>query len=222
MAVVGDAISTLALKAVIHITCPAGSTLVIKKGSTIVAQPSNVSSYDYEVLGVNFGTYSIYVNGESYVTKSVNVTSPTTYNVTFTAITYDIFNAGNKNGFSFAGGGSGGVSVDSSRLKITTSGGDKWYWAWANKTLSVNAYSKLRVTTVNMPSNCKINDFGLATNQTEWKAPTYRAGTTQGTNGTFTLDIASITGSYYVKFAIGNSSHGVTVYLSRIWFTGIQ
>ena len=90
MAIVGEALSLLALKALIHVTTKAGATVTFKKGSTTMATKTANSSgvAELEVLSSDWGSWTVdvswAVSGAGNATGSTTfiVSEATTYNKT--------------------------------------------------------------------------------------------------------------------------------------------
>lgn len=104
MAIIGDAIKLITLKALIHVTTKPGATVTFKKGSTTMATKTANSSgvAELEVLSGDWGSWTITGSASPSASGSASVTlsAPTTYNVTLTLTQYIIQNGNFVSGFS--------------------------------------------------------------------------------------------------------------------------
>ena len=108
MAIVGNAISLITLKALIHVTTKPGATVTFKKGSTTMGTKTANSSgvAELEVLSGDWGSWTIDVSWSASGiataatgSSSVTISAATTYNVSVTVKWYLIQNGNFCSGF---------------------------------------------------------------------------------------------------------------------------
>ena len=107
MAIIGNALSVLTLKSLIHVTTKPNATVTFKKGSTTMAtKTANASGIaELEVLSGDWGSWTISgswsasgISNAATGSSSVTISEPTTYNVSVPLLWYLIQN-GNFTGF---------------------------------------------------------------------------------------------------------------------------
>ena len=108
MAIIGNALSVLTLKSLIHVTTKPGATVTFKKGSTTMAtKTANASGVaELEVLSGDWGSWTISgswsasgISNAATGSSSVTISEPTTYNVSV-PLTWYLIQNGNFTGFS--------------------------------------------------------------------------------------------------------------------------
>lgn len=207
MAIIGDALSVLALKAKIHVTTMPYATVTFSGGGTSGTATANASgNCDYEILVPNFGTWTVSASGGGGSgSSSVTVSDTITYNVTVTVRRYFIQNGnfangawGNKAGsdsISFADNGDyillktyqgGGNEVGSGYLNPAVSFG---YW----KTLYIDsqeigdgAYAGVSTNNSSNPPSFSVS-VQLCGQREEWDS-----------RHTSSVNVAGVTGSRYL------------------------
>lgn len=126
MAIIGQPLSVLSLKALIHVTTMPGASVKFTHGSISATLTANGSgNCDYEVRVPDFGTWSITsTSGYASGSASVNVAAvAVTYNVTVTLIWYFIQNGNWTSGIGHSivqSGGSGWFKDDGNYILAQT------------------------------------------------------------------------------------------------------
>lgn len=105
MAIIGEPLSVLALKAKVRVTTKAGATVKLTKGSTTLTGTASSSGItgtcDFEIGVPDFGTWSIScTSGNATGTGSVTVSDVTDYSVTVVLTLYLIRNGAFTSGIS--------------------------------------------------------------------------------------------------------------------------
>ena len=209
MAIIGDALSVLSLRATIHVTTMPGATVKLTHGGTTVTLTANASgNCDLEVMVPDFGTWNLTAtSGNASGTASVNVASvATTYNVTVTLVLW-IIQSGNFaswTGHNRVGGGSGAYFSDQgSYVELSTyQGGSLDYIAgyitpavsfgyW--KSLVIDSQEKGDKAYAGAASNNSSNPPSFsASKQLVGKVETWDS------RHTSTCDVSGVTGSKYI------------------------
>ena len=143
MAIIGNALSVLALKATIHVTTKPGATVKFSKGGVDVATLTADSSgnCDYNVLIPNFGTWTVSgTSGDASGTATVDVSDIVTYNVDCVLKLWFVQNGNFSTGFSHSvvGNGSGFYDDGDYVLLHSLTTGHSWQNAAGYFTPSVN------------------------------------------------------------------------------------
>lgn len=172
MAIIGKAVSVLALKATLNITTMPGATVTVKKDSITVATLTANSSGNcsLEILAANFGTYTASaVNGKANGSASVAVTDVTTYNLTVHMTQYFIQNGNfvNSVGHKFVGENDGYFKDAGNYIELSTYQGGSWAYAagYITPAISFDGYWKNLIIDSNQIGNGAW--VGLAPNNTD-------------------------------------------------------
>lgn len=208
MAIIGEPLSVLALKAKIKVKTMPGATVSLSgpgRSGTVTADSSG--NCTYEVPVPNFGTWSISASsGYASGSSSVTVSAVTTYNVTVTLVLWIIKNGDVVNGFWQNGVGSHHFYEDKGSYieMLTYQGGgnekDSWYY---NPPISFGYWKTLYVGTSSIGEPAYA---GVSTNNSS-NPPSFAASVKLNnrneawTNAdTFAVDVSSVTGSRYIAF----------------------
>lgn len=212
MAIIGEPLSVLALKAKIHVTTMPGASVTFKHGSISATKTANSSGVcDYEVRVPDFGSWSITASsGHASGTNSVNVTAVTQYNVAVVLRLWIIQNGNVVSGFSQNGVGNHhfyddmGDYIEMKTYQGGSNEKDSWYYNppvsfgyW--KTLVVDTASVGDPAYAGVSSNNSSNPPSFVTsvklnNRTdEWSSST-------ASRHTSNLNVSSVAGSRYIAF----------------------
>lgn len=220
MAIIGNALSVLTLKSLIHVTTKPSATVTFKKGSTTMAtKTANASGVaELEVLSGDWGSWTIScswsaggISNAATGSSSVTLSEPRTYNVSV-QLTWYLIQNGNFTGFGHR------IASYFERSEFSDWGNYVWlcydtYEQIANAYASgyfTNAISMNDWKTLNIDFEGKGESahMGLVTDTTLVQASftnskeiVYQQGS-YGSRATQSLDISGVTGTRYVGLRV--------------------
>lgn len=219
MAIIGDALSVLTLKSLIHVTTKPGATVTFKKGSTTMATKiADGGVAELEVLSGDWGSWTISgswsasgISNAATGSGSLTISEPTTYNVSV-PLTWYLIQDGNFKGF--------GHKIESflSRSKFADNGSYIWlcydeYEQAANAYASgyfTNAISMndWKTLSIDFEGKGESDRIGLVTDITLVEASFTNSKeivsqrSSYSSRGTQSLNISGVTGTRYVGLRV--------------------
>lgn len=234
MAIIGDALSVLSLKSLIHVTTKPGATVTFKKGSTTMATKTANSSgvAELEVLSGDWGSWTISgswsasgISNAATGSSSVTLSEPTTYNVSV-PLTWYLIQNGNFTGF-----GHKVVGWNGTRSVFEDSGDYIWlsddiYAQGANHRYASGYFTNAisvddwKTMYIDFSGRGESDHMGLVTSTSAQQASftnsmelVYHQGESYTGRTTKNLDISGVTGTRYVALRVqANYSPGYSNY----------
>ena len=213
MAIIGDALSVLSLKSLIHVTTKPGATVTFKKGSATMATKTANSSgvAELEVLSGDWGSWTIScswsqsgISNAATGSSSVTLSEPRTYNVNV-QLTWYLIQNGNFTGFGHT------IASYLQRSKFEDNGNYIWlcYDPYAQ---AANAYASGYFTnatmTIDFEGKGESAHMGLVTDTSLVQASFTNSvqlvsqRSSYSSRGTQSLDISGVTGTRYVGLRV--------------------
>lgn len=220
MAIIGNALSVLTLKSLIHVTTKPSATVTFKKGSTTMATKTANSSgiAELEVLSGDWGSWTIScswsqggISNAATGSGSVTLSEPTTYNVSV-PLTWYLIQNGNFTGFSHT------IASYLGRSKFDDDGSYIWL-CYDPYEQSANAYASgyftnaismndWKTMTIDFEGKGENDDMGLVTDTSLVQASftnstrLVQQRSSYSSRGTQSLDISGVTGTRYVGLRV--------------------
>ena len=208
MAIIGDALSVLALKAKIHVTTmPYATVSFIRGGSTRATMTANASgNCDLEILVPDFGSWTVSASGEGGSgSSSVSVSDTITYNTTVTLRRYFIQSGNWVSGVGHNKAGSGSIEFyddgDYILLKTYQGGSNEIGSGYITPAVSMNNWKTLYIDSQETGDYCYAGvSTDNSSNPPSFSASVQLCGKREDWDSrhTSSVSIASVTGSRYL------------------------
>lgn len=207
------------LRAVIAVTYPEGSVCTCSNGTkTLKARDTSGKA----LFNVSSGTWTVTAT-DGNKTKDATVDITTEGQVESVTLSYDVYYYDNGNEYSSVTGGwvkinagNGGGSMSKNASSITISAG--WGQSVGARTTNKVSLNDIKTLYLNLTSSTASYTYCGLSNNTDFNAQTgsewvaYK-GVNSGT-ATYSLDVSSLTGTYYIVVAIGHdnaSSNSISI-----------